>query len=78
MKNTGKNLSLIFKLLSGLWMLTISTISIIMNNMTIDVALGIIIIGVAVANVCLPVDINKTISNIRGNNDEQKNNLRDN
>jgi hypothetical protein len=53
-------------------MLTISTIAIIQDIMSFELAGAVVIIGVVVANVFLPVDINKTIQNITGakKNDE--------
>lgn len=63
MRDTGKNLSLTFKMLAGLWVGTIATIKIISGTLEISEAKAILIIGVCIAAIPLPIDISKIINN---------------
>ena len=66
MRRQGKKLSLLFKLLAGIWILTMATISILQKNMDRELAISILIIGVSIAAIPLPIDISKIINNITG------------
>jgi hypothetical protein len=68
MKGSGKIISLAFKIIAGIFLMMSTCYFLIYKNLTWEIALSLVLISIGIANIAFPVDVNKTILNLKGRN----------